>query len=106
MFSRRKLEAPWPEVVLTSLSPGAVVSELELAGIRRAWLVGGGKLTASFRAKGLIGEYIISIIPIILGAGISLFGAPGPQESLKLAASKAYLNGVVQNRYGTLRSEP
>ena len=99
VFSGRNLESPWPEAVMTNRDPVTVITELETAGIRRAWLVGGGKLAASFRAEGLIGEYIISIIPAILGAGIPLFGAPGPQESLKLAASKAYPNGVVQNRY-------
>lgn len=37
------------------------------------WLIGGGKLIENFIAHDLIDEYIITIIPIILGEGIPMF---------------------------------
>jgi len=99
VFSTRRLKAGAAGVTVTARSPAKVVAELNAGGYRRAWLVGGGKLAASFRAKGLITEYVVSVIPVVLGAGIPLFASRGPKESLALAESKPYPSGLVQLRY-------
>ena len=99
VFSSRALEVAGPDTVVASSSPSRVAAELEARGIRRAWLVGGGTLAASFRAAGLITEYIVSVIPVILGSGIPLFGASGPQQRLRLVETASYPNGLVQSRY-------
>jgi dihydrofolate reductase len=75
------------------------VAEMNSRGLRRAWLVGGGKLAASFRAEGLITEHIVSVIPVLLGAGIPLFDGRGARETLRLASTKSFDNGIVQLRY-------
>jgi dihydrofolate reductase len=80
-------------------TPSSVVAEMRSRGLCRAWLVGGGKLAAAFRADGLITEHIVSIIPVVLGAGIPLFDGPGPQQELRLVSSQAYASGIVQLRY-------
>jgi dihydrofolate reductase len=80
-------------------TPSGVVAEMRARGIRRAWLVGGGKLAAAFRAEGLISEHIVSVIPVLLGAGVRLFDGPGPFEELRLVGSRAYDSGIVQLRY-------
>jgi len=98
VFSSRALEVAGPDTIVTGASPSQVASELETRGIRRAWLVGGGRLAASLRAA-LITEYIVSTIPVILGSGIPLFGAPGPQQRLRLVDTTSYPNGLVQSRY-------
>jgi dihydrofolate reductase len=79
------------------------MSEIETRGLRRAWLVGGGALAASFRSQGLITEYIVTIVPVILGAGVPLFADSGPLERLKLVEANSYPKGLVQLRY--LRAE-
>ena len=38
-------------------TPGSVVAEMKSRGLRRAWLVGGGKLAAALRAEGLITQH-------------------------------------------------
>jgi dihydrofolate reductase len=83
-------------------TPASVVAEMKARGLRRAWLVGGGKLAAAFRAEGLITEHIVSVVPVILGAGIPLFDGPGPAQPLRLAGSRAYPSGIVQLRYETI----
>ena len=98
VFSSRALEVAGPDTIVTGASPSQVVSGLETRGIRRAWLVGGGRLAASFRAADLITEYIVSTIAVILGSGIPLFGAPGPQQRLRLVGTTSYPNGLVQSR--------
>ena len=113
VFSRRALAPVRPEVIITAESPRQVAAELGARGVRLAWLVGGGQLADAFRAEKLISEYIVAMIPVILGAGIPLFGAPDPDprrlrksakastpgEPLKLIEHKAYPNGVVQLKY-------
>lgn len=99
VFSRRQIAAAEPDVIITPNPPDQVMAELEERGVRRAWLVGGGALAASFRDHRLITEYIVSIIPVILGDGIPLFASSGEREYLQLAGSRTYPNGVVQLRY-------
>ena len=99
VFSGRSLTPLEPNMTVTSACPVDVLSELEARSLRRAWLVGGGTLAASFRKHGFITEYIVSVIPIILGGGIPLFGGSGPRENMQLLQSRPYPNGVTQLRY-------
>jgi dihydrofolate reductase len=99
VFSRQKLGTPPPGVTVTMDSPRDVVRQMKADGLRRAWLVGGGELAGAFRAEGLIAEYIISVIPVMLGKGIELFGGNAAHEALTLVESKRYASGIVQLRY-------
>lgn len=99
VFTKRRLEVKQPEVTLTSGTPSEVIAQLGSLGFRRVWLVGGAQMAASFRADGLITEYVLSVIPVLLGAGIPLFAGDGPRENLKLVESKSYPTGLVQLRY-------
>lgn len=63
------------------------------------WLVGGGELVGQFQAAGLIDEYILSIMPVVLGEGLPLFSGEGRREQLTLVTSHAYPSGVVQLTY-------
>jgi dihydrofolate reductase len=103
VFARREISDPPPGVIVTTRTPQEVAAEMAARGLQRVWLVGGGELAASFRNAGLISEYYVAIIPIILGAGIPLFAGPGPQEKLSLVGSTPYLSGLVMLHY---RSEP
>ena len=67
---------------------------------KNVWIVGGGEVVQSFLKEGLIDEMIISIIPIHLGEGISLFGNAGEEIDLELIKSKSYKSGIVQLEYG------
>ena len=87
------------DVVVTTQSPAQVMAEIAARGIKRAWLVGGGALAASFQSQGLITEYIVTIIPVILGDGIPLFAPSGVNENLKLVEAKQYPTGLMQLRY-------
>jgi len=99
VFSKRQLEAIDPGVRVMDKSPREVVAELDEGQYKNAWLVGGAALAGSFRSQGLIDEYIITIIPTILGGGIPLFTPPGPSEALKLVSSERYESGLVQLKY-------
>jgi len=96
VFTSRSMPVAHPSVTLTQEDPGLVVDSLRERGFRKIWLVGGGALAGSFSAQNLITEYMITIIPVLLGEGIRLFeGTPGT-HTLSLVDSKRYSDGVVQ----------
>ena len=100
VFTRRELRILHRSITLTAQSPREVVESLVSRGLRRAWLMGGGKLAASFHADQLISRYIISTFPVLLGSGIPLF-APhcSPPETLRFVAAKPFKSGIVQVTY-------
>lgn len=99
VFTRRSLgEKPPP---LTSACVGdvdVVMTQLKKQTSKDIWLVGGADLIAQFAGADLIDEYIISVIPLLLGQGIPLFVRAGPRP-LALTGVTAYKIGIVQIRY-------
>ena len=63
------------------------------------WLLGGSKLIESFQNENLIDEYIITIIPVIIGTGIPLFRQPDLDIHLKLVKTEGFESGVVNLYY-------
>ncbi len=99
VFTHRSLEAITESVTFTAQSPDEFVKELDFAGVHTLWLAGGGDLIASFLEHRLIDEYILSIIPVVLGDGIPLFKGPLPEHRLELLESTDYKAGLVQLHY-------
>lgn len=60
---------------------------------------GGGQIVKLFMEKNLIDEYIISVIPTILGDGKRLFIGGTKAIKLKAKASKYFDTGLIQLRY-------
>lgn len=79
-------------------SLAALLTDVEQKGFRRVWVVGGGQVAAQFMRQRLIDEYILTLIPVILGDGISLYQAV-PEQKLTLIEAKSYGSGVVELRY-------
>src|SRR5436190_15586763 len=100
VFTQRDLQVLHSSITLTSQRPREVVELLASRGLRRAWLMGGGKLAASFHSEQLISRYIISVFPVLLGSGIPLF-APhsSPPDALHFVAAKPFKSGIVQLVY-------
>ncbi|MFN7115697.1 MAG: dihydrofolate reductase family protein [Saprospiraceae bacterium] len=70
------------------------------------WLIGGSEIIAELYNTHLIDEYIITIIPTILGRGIPLFTALKKQAYLQLTNVKSYPSGVVQLLYRAVDAPP
>jgi dihydrofolate reductase len=87
------------DVFFTTAAPDRFIQEMETQGLQRVWLVGGAELTASFLKLQLIDEFILSIVPLILGEGIPLFTPPSSEVSLTLTESQQYPSGLVQLKY-------
>jgi dihydrofolate reductase len=85
-------------VSLSAEPPRQLLSRLSAAGYQHAY-VDGGLTIQSFLAENLIDETTITVLPILLGSGIPLFGETQRDIHLKLVASKAYDFGFIQNKY-------
>ena len=66
---------------------------------RTIWFVGGGAVSAECLRLGLADEVRYSILPILIGDGISFFDKLDSDIALHLADLKAYRNGVVEICY-------
>jgi len=99
VFSSQLTSSDIPSVKFTSAAPEDVLKEMSDIGVERAWLMGGGKLAASFLTAGLIDEFDLAIMPELLGEGIPLLQPTNIQTGLKLVDSKVHPSGVVQLKY-------
>ncbi len=99
VMSRRAL---WPDKASIHVSDKDVeelLKSLQNQGLNRIWLVGGAVLVDAFEQAGCIDEYIISVVPQLLGDGIPLFTAGRRQRALSLVDSWSYPSGLVQLHY-------
>jgi len=79
-----------------------LVSELKSKQGKNIFCDGGSEIINELLRDNLIDEFIISVIPIILGDGISLFKNGRPELNLKLIKSDAFDTGLVQLHYARL----
>ena len=63
------------------------------------WMMGGASLIASFLDQGEVDEFILSVIPVLIGEGIPLLAPRHRTVPLKLLASKKFADGVVKLHY-------
>ncbi len=85
-------------VTIERSAPHELAAKLTQAGYERAYL-DGGKVIQSFLRAGLVDEMTITLIPILLGEGIPLFGPTERDVPLQLLSSRSWANGFVQNQY-------
>jgi dihydrofolate reductase len=99
ILTHRPLDGASPALHLVTGNPHSVLEQAAARGAGRVWLVGGAGVVAAFDAAHLIDEYIISVVPLLLGDGIPLFRAPLPQRHIELLKAHDYPSGLVQLRY-------
>ena len=66
---------------------------------RTIWFVGGGVVSGECLRLGLADEVRYSILPILIGDGISFFNRLDRDIALHLAEVRAYKSGMVELRY-------
>jgi dihydrofolate reductase len=78
--------------------PADIVSALAARGIRHIY-VDGGITIQRFLQAGLIQRLIITRVPVLIGAGIPLFGALQRDIVLRHVETRQYASGLVQSEY-------
>lgn len=66
---------------------------------RNIFVDGGAEIVNELMKRDLIDEWIISIIPIVLGEGIRLFQDNRPEQQVTCVECKHYNSGLVQIHY-------
>lgn len=100
VLSSNALRPAPPEAVVERLSgqPADIVAELAARGVGHIY-VDGGITIQRFLQAGLIQRLIITRVPVLIGAGIPLFG-PLPRDVVVThVATRQYASGLVQSEY-------
>jgi dihydrofolate reductase len=81
-------------------SLSSLLDRLATDGVRRVY-VDGGALIRSFLAEDLVDDVTLSVIPVLLGSGVPLFG--GVERAMTLVSSRSFPSGLVQLCYNVER---
>jgi dihydrofolate reductase len=99
----------WPQakksVEFYSGDLNQLVDEKLARRYRNIWLVGGATLAQRFLQLGLVDEIKLTVVPVLLGAGLRLFGDSLKEKRWKLKNVVAYKNGFVELSYAALAPE-
>jgi len=101
VLSRRPLDFSSVKGELVEQSSGEpteIVKQLESRGFKHAY-IDGGITIQRFLAAGLIDRLVITRMPVLIGAGIPLFGPVPHDISLRHVATRCYGGGLVQSEY-------
>jgi dihydrofolate reductase len=82
----------------SSEAPRELVGRLAREGVRHVY-VDGGTTIQGFLGQGLVDEITLTVVPIVLGEGISLFGSMEGDLRLAHVRTAVYEFGFVQSTY-------
>ncbi len=99
VFSRTVERDRDENVTFVSSDLVSFVKDLKAQDGKDIWLVGGAAIAKTCLENYLIDKFILSIHPVILGEGISLFPPPLPTLNLKLLHCQTFETGLVQITY-------
>lgn len=105
IFSRTLTPADIPESSILSATAEQTVMALRNEPGKDIWLFGGGELFRTVLAARLVNEIELTIIPVLLGAGIPLLSGPN-RSQLKLKEHKVYTSGTVSLTYQLPEHQP
>jgi len=99
VLTRRTLRKTRSTVEFYAGDLGRLVGERLKPNFRSIWFVGGGAVSAECLRLQLADEVRYSIVPMLIGDGISFFQGLGKDVALHLLEATAYKSGMVALRY-------
>ena len=79
---------------------GQVVQDArEAAGDRNVWIVGGGDVAAQAADLELVDEFLVTIMPVMLGSGVPLLPIEKPTRPLALLRFTPFESGAMELVY-------
>jgi dihydrofolate reductase len=99
VLTRRTLRKTRSTVEFYSGDLGRLVQERLKPQFRSIWVVGGGEVAAACMRLRLADEVRYSIVPMLIGDGISFFHALDRDVALHLLEATPYKTGIVGLRY-------
>jgi dihydrofolate reductase len=103
VLSTRGLPPPPAGAVVERMEgePAEILARLADRGFRHAYVDGGITIQRFLRA-GLIQRLVITRVPVLIGAGIPLFGELPHDVALQHVETRHYPSGLVQSEYRVL----
>jgi len=99
VFSRMPQKSSTQSVEFVSGSIKSFAQELRARAGKDIWMMGGGSIIASFLDEREIDEFVIHVIPILIGEGIPLVQPRHRSIPLELLSGKIFPDGVVRLHY-------
>lgn len=101
IFSRFPKETQRPDVKFVSESIPDFVKAIKEEKVKNLWMVGGSELIEAFYNKGFVDEFIVTVFPKILKAGIPFKTLQKALKADELSREKSidYGSGVYQEYY-------
>ena len=78
--------------------PAEIVAQLEARGFKHVY-VDGGITIQRFLAAGFVDRLVITRVPVLIGAGVPLFGPVPSDIPLHHVDTRCYAGGLVQSEY-------
>lgn len=94
--------SPRPDSGRTKFYSGSLtglIQQLRSQNGKDIYCDGGAEIVNELIKSDLIDEYIISIVPVLLGSGVRLFKSERPEQVLELVETKTFDTGLTQLRY-------
>jgi dihydrofolate reductase len=105
VFSRRPPKTHTPDVEFAREPIRSFAKRLRATPGRDVWMMGGGGLIASFLDAGEIDEFVIHVIPTMIGKGIPLVAPRHRNVPLRLLSARRFSDGVVRLHYSVGRRQ-
>lgn len=94
------------DIVFTAEDIEDVLKEAKRLTRKNIWIEGGANVAQQFLRRGLIDEIVLSVVPVILGDGIRLFGKTDAPIELSLRETRTFDKGLVQLLYEAEERSP
>jgi dihydrofolate reductase len=88
-----------PDITVIAEVTSDFLRRLRAQSKKDIWLFGGGELFRTLLEMRQVDTVEVSIMPVVLGGGISLLPSPAGQAQLKLTQHKVYRSGIVSLIY-------
>ena len=103
IFSTQPEPSAYPTGVEFVSEPiASFARRLRAADGKNIWMMGGGGIIASFLDAGAIDQFIVNVMPVLIGEGIPLIAPRHRHVPLNLLSSRHFTDGVVQLHYEVL----
>ena len=89
----------WSQAYVASGDLVEEVNKLKAQDGKPMFAYGGARFARSLIAQGLVDQFELAIIPIVLGQGLSIFSELTQPQRLTLVSSKAFPKGTVVQVY-------
>jgi dihydrofolate reductase len=106
IFSRRPPRSNPPPVEFVTEPLSMFAKRLRRTPGKNIWMMGGAGLIGSFLDAGQIDEFIIHVVPTLIGDGIPLIAPRTRTVPLTLRSCRPYSDGVVRLHYAVSQDGP